>query len=382
MDTRVTRGALVCGVIVVGGALARAATIDRAGPEAYVAGPSPSLVVPAHEPLPYARPAVGPVTWLDGGGLTPPWLCEFSSDCDADYLAFPTLAAEHASLLSLDELDASLTAPPGRPAPAVGPGELHAVVREALGVGFLLDRADSTPLQVTHLATAEAPASRQDWLLVEDPLVGAFPLRVLAPPGVDARRLGDRPAILFLTGHLDTADSFVTEYDGLAFADAGYVVVTLEARADDAGPVEDWVAQTLLVNGFTLLGLRAYEALLALRVMRSMEGLDPSRLGLLGHSGGGTLVNAMVRLDPAVAAAATDHHTEFHHLAEERFVLCETISALAPWAQQISDPSTAPMPMKRVEYGWPDGAAGVIAFFDRALGRNIGRDVSAAGSGP
>ncbi len=162
-------------------------------------------------------------------------------------------------------------------------------------------------------------------------------------------------------------DSLLDDYDTRAFLAAGYTVVTIEARADDASSVESWVSQTLLVSGFTFLGLRVYEALVGLRVMQSMPGLDPTRLGLLGHSGGGSVVNTTVRLHPSFAAAITDHHTDYFNVADDRWVLCETVFDLIPYSDQISDPSTAPMPMKRVEYGWPHGAGPLVAFFDRHL---------------
>jgi hypothetical protein len=186
---------------------------------------------------------------------------------------------------------------------------------------------------------------------------------------VDITRSGpSRPALVFLIGHLDSADCLLEQYDGLGFVKAGYVVLTIEARADDSGPVEDLASRFLLINGFTMMGLRVYEALLGLKFLQAMPGVDPTRLGLLGHSGGASTANLLVRLHPGFAAAAVDHHGEHYNLAEDRYNLCETVFGLVHFTHLLSDPSTAPMPMKRVEYGWPEGAGTVTRFFDQHLG--------------
>ena len=347
--------------------------LDRGDLPPYLGGASPSASFSAHlgrvlHYLPPGAPSTG-LRWLEGFDLTPPWLCEFSSDCIDDYLAFPTLALEYASLDSADELDERLVraSKTTREAEPSSPAELETIVREALGVGFLFDGAETVPLEVTHLASVRNQRFLQHWLLLHDPWVGTFPVRVLAPADVDISHPGDHPAILFLTGHLDTANSLLEEYDGLGFVDAGYTVVTIEARADDAGPVENLASRYLMVNGFTMMGLRVYEALLGLRFLQSLPGVDPTRVGLLGHSGGAAIVNATVRLHPAFAAAVIDHQGEHYSLADERYVLCETVLGLVGYDAILSDPSTSPVPMKRVEYGWPEGAGTVTRFFDRYL---------------
>ena len=368
--TYVTCTASLCALVLLTFGVLRAETFyEEPGGVGAHGGASPSTS-DAFEGavLPHETPSRGPITWVDGGGLTPPWLCDFLSDCDGDYLAFSTLAGEHASLLSMEELDARFTASKTGPtAEPVAQSTLERVVRDALGVSFLFDDVGQLPLEVTHLATTQTPRYRQDYLLLSDPWLGTFPVRVLAPPGVDVRASGNHPSILFLTGHLDSADSLIDEYDGLTLVDAGYVVWTLEARADDGGATESWTAQTLLINGFSLMGLRAYEALVTLHLMQSAQGLDPSVVGLLGHSGGGALANVLVRLNPPFAAAIADHHADFYNIAEGQYVLCETIFDLIPYVDQISDPSTASMPMKRVEYGWPGGAGPLVRFFDQHL---------------
>jgi len=200
VHTHVTRGALLAGLALGAVTVASAEpSYDRSGAPPDLAGPSPAPSGAAPDPLPFTPAPTGELRWIEGDGLTPPWLCEFVSDCDADYLAFSTLVAEHASLLSADELDASFAAPRPPKAARAGPSELEALVREALGVGFLLDRAETTPLRVNHLARRVEDGARMDWLLVEDLWVGTIPMRVFSPAADDPLRPGARPAILFLT---------------------------------------------------------------------------------------------------------------------------------------------------------------------------------------
>ena len=328
---------------------------DRIGAHSWVPGAAPGLDGPAT------------VRHVNGAGLTPPWLCEYSSDCDPDYLAFPTLALEHADPRSVDELDAAFAAPRPAQAPYVPSAELAVIVREALGTGFLFDSVEEVPLDVVWLGAVDhGDVIEEKWLL-HDPWVGAFPASLFLPAGTSPFAEATHPAVLFLTGHLDAASDLLSTYDGRTLLNAGYAVLGLQTRSDDAGPVESWVAQNLLIHGFTLMGLRAYEAMQALRALRSLPGIDPARLGVLGHSGGGSLTNLLVRLEPTVAAAVFDHHSDFRNVAEGRWVLCETVFDLIPHAQQLSDPSDAPVPTKRVDYGWENGAEPIVRFLDRHL---------------
>ena len=126
-----------------------------------MAGPSPSVEnlgeasrAPSFAP---ESTAPGSSRWLEGWDLRPPWLCEYSSDCIDDYLVFPTLALEHASLLSVEEVAADVrraaAAPVRKEHPR--PEVLQAIVRDAVGTSFLFDGVDSVPLQVTRLASVE-----------------------------------------------------------------------------------------------------------------------------------------------------------------------------------------------------------------------------------
>jgi len=57
-----------------------------------------------------------------------------------------------------------------------------------------------------------------------------------------------------------------------------------------------------LREGFTLMGLRVYETMLALKYLRGLKDADPSRIGVMGHSGGCVVVNLLVRLADGIAA--------------------------------------------------------------------------------
>src|SRR6185312_13680336 len=63
---------------------------------------------------------------------------------------------------------------------------------------------------------------------------------------------------------------------------------------------EDTVAKAAGLAGTSLAGMVAHDDLAALRVLASLPGVDPERLGCLGFSGGGGRALVLAALSPAI----------------------------------------------------------------------------------
>ncbi len=146
---------------------------------------------------------------------------------------------------------------------------------------------------------------------------------LLVPDGVTA----GAPAVLCLPGHgRGAADLVGIAEDGtdrdepegyqhdfaVQCVRRGYVTLALEplgfgrrrdpaarARGPEASSCEPAAGAALLL-GETMLGWRTWDALRALDLLAERPEVDPSRLGLIGISGGGTVGLATAALDPRV----------------------------------------------------------------------------------
>lgn len=296
-----------------------------------------------------ASPARATVTLREEPGAT--FECTVR-DCVAPYRAFPARHADRARPRSPASLDAALAAADLQPLPGPTPLD-RAAVREAIGVGFLFDGLDARPLTVTTIATRDFGAYVERRLVFSDPEVGEFAALALEPAGDD--RVA---AVIGLHGHLDTPDVFADRYLGRELAAAGYLVVVPHLRAMDClgtfGP-ELEVSRALLEQGFTLIGLRAYETALAARYLRALPRVDPGRLGLLSHSGGSSTGEVAVWLTDDLAAHVIDYHQDWRNRCGFFDSLhCETVPALFPLSASLGDDTRAPLPRLRVPYGFPD----------------------------
>jgi hypothetical protein len=98
--------------------------------------------------------------------------------------------------------------------------------------------------------------------------------------------------------------------------------------------------------------MRAYEALVALRHLSQRSDVDASRLALIGHSGGSSTGNLVIRLAPELRAYVSDHGVDYRHVVWYEPWHCESVPALAPLARQVNDFSSARLPVWRVPYGF------------------------------
>jgi dienelactone hydrolase len=71
-----------------------------------------------------------------------------------------------------------------------------------------------------------------------------------------------------------------------------------------AGHHENTVAKAAGLLGTSFAGMVAYDDLVALGVLRGLDGVDPDRIGVFGFSGGGGRAATLTALDPGIQASA------------------------------------------------------------------------------
>lgn len=146
-------------------------------------------------------------------------------------------------------------------------------------------------------------------LVLEDPVLGPFPGRLLLPAlPVEA------PALLMLPGHLSPGgrqlDDMADTRHGRALAAEGFAVLIIGFRAFDAGLSEYQAGLELACAGSSLAAMRLREAGVALELLRGLAAgpLVGERVGVLGHSGGAiwaVLVGAVEPVDAVVFDATS-----------------------------------------------------------------------------
>jgi dienelactone hydrolase len=201
-------------------------------------------------------------------------------------------------------------------------GRLRTKVTELLG-GFPTERS---ALQPITLEVKEFPDYRREKVLF-DTRDGASVLAYLLIP---SGKTGKIPAVICVPGHGRGVDDIVgiddkgrdrTNKDGyqhdfaVQMAEAGIAAVAIEpmgfgCRRDPANMRRGLgksscqpVAGTALLIGQTILGWRVYDVMRTIDYIATRPELDPSRVGCMGISGGGTVTVFATALEPRIRAA-------------------------------------------------------------------------------
>lgn len=92
---------------------------------------------------------------------------------------------------------------------------------------------------------------------------------------------------------------------------------------------------SLLMSGKTTAGLRVYEAMRAADYLTSREEVDPSRLGTMGHSGGGVIASLSAALDERIKASVIGIYPNTYRgsILAMRHCLCNYIPGILPHAE-------------------------------------------------
>ena len=132
-----------------------------------------------------------------------------------------------------------------------------------------------------------------------------------------ARFPGRRPGMLIPCGHSD-AGKAARHYQRVTLecARAGFAALVYdpidqgERRQQRAlakvfnGPAHNHVGHRAMLLGWSTGRFRIWDGMRALDVLAARPEVDPGRLGVMGHSGGGTLSSYIAALDPRIRAAA------------------------------------------------------------------------------
>jgi hypothetical protein len=308
---------------------------------------------------------------LDSVQVVEPWLSGCGRNCNGGYFDFIARHSRKPKVKSRHKVrtEIALTESFVRPEPlGLDAANLADRIRSGLAIDRLLDGIDQRQLLVATLEESTRDGIAQRRLLIGDPEVGSFKALLLMQPD-ESGAVVNRPAVLGLHGHKDSAKSFAEEYLGRELARQGFVVLIPELRFHNCGVSETNMAFKLLERGSTLLGLKVYESLLMARLLGSLEEVDGSRIGLLAHSGGGSIAEAAVRISDAFAAKVVDLKIEFRDQCGPLGVHCQTVPALAPLAADLKRDRDLPIPALTVPYRFeaPAVRAQIQSFFEAAL---------------
>jgi hypothetical protein len=294
--------------------------------------------------------------------------CPHFGDCVDDYLElgerFPAELAPTPIAEILADLEAaSLGEIPVLAAPA-DPDQLREDIVQGAALGFLLDGLFDAPIRLTSVP-ADDPLGPMDYVL-EDPIVGRFSIRVMLPDAPPPF-----PGLVVAHGHGEAGWEFLGIHPEIQeVREEGYAVVLPTFRASEADEVEDLVTRTLLQDGFTFMALRVYEQLVATKVLLALDGIDPCRVGLIGHSGGSVAGNLTVRVERRFAAYVSDLQSDFSGgwTGDPDMLLTdETAPSLFPFSAQVNDFTTSVVPVLPVSYSYPEGSEPIREFLTEAM---------------
>jgi hypothetical protein len=317
------------------------------------------------------------------------WSCVFPAFCSADYDAFPQRAKKDRHPVTDTQLTNRLIAMWAgqvtilKTAPVEG---LQAALIDALNVRFLIDgvRTVSTKVmtiqdQVYPYPNEASGTYRERQLLFTDPYIGTFKGILLTPnpsAGTTSARI---PVVLALHGHTEQAENYRDTYAAREYPRNGLGILMITSRVMDPWLGEHEVSKNLLLNGFTLMGLHVYEALIALKYLGCQPEVNSERLGLIGHSGGSSAGNLLIRLAPdRIKAYVSDLTIDYSMLNIPEPYHCETIPNVHHYHQLINDFTTAARPVRTVPYEYktklPNGTTisaipEIISFFKTTLSK-------------
>jgi hypothetical protein len=262
------------------------------------------------------------------------------------------------------------------------PGDAGVLAGEVLGAmgGCWLRRvADSEALFVDVVGTSAAPGFTARDLIFEDDIVGDFGAILLTPlaaaPG--------GPGVVVLPGHGEDAQAWIDRHHGERYPQAGISMLILTSRGMCVDEAEDEASRAALRAGTSVLALRMYESVRALRFLQALPEVGFDRVGLMGHSTGSIASNAIARTDAGFAALVTDLTGTYYNYISRPLFADAMAPRVYPWHVVIADISTAGIPAIEVGYGYgveneddpqqPNALPEIFDFLETALaGANDG----------
>lgn len=179
-------------------------------------------------------------------------------------------------------------------------------------------------------------------------------------------------------GHGESAQDWIDRYRGEAYAKSGFTLFAPTQRAMCGDEGEDLTTRTLLKEGWSLLGIRSYEAMLGRKVLRALPFVDGDSIGLIGHSTGSVAANVTLRTAAGFSAGVTDLTDSYYSYLERPLVTDVMSPGVFPYHVLVNDLPKSDVPVLEVGYGYrllsddfgePDEIPRILEFLHRELDR-------------
>jgi len=301
------------------------------------------------------------------------WDCLSPPFCLADYDKFPQLASTYRKPISEIQLWSQILDIAFGGVRQQNPSDLRSALLDGLNIRFLIEGWGSRNTQVTTISDdllldATGSQYRQRELLFSDPYVGTFKGILLTPPA-QIGSSANYPIVLALHGHGETAEIYRDTYFATDYPKHGLGILILTFRAMDPWLGEHIPWEHLILNGFNLMGLRVYEALIGLKYLACSP--EARHVGLIGHSGGSSTGNLVVRIAPELLRAyVSDYQIDYAKLDAPEPYHCETIPKIYPYHVAINNFATVEaqgVTVYSVPYGYTGLSQNILAFFAKTL---------------
>lgn len=241
---------------------------------------------------------------------------------------------------------------------------LKNIVSEKLNIDYLLDNLDQEFLTVTCTAIIERELFIEKKLLFQNQHVGSFEVIMLLSKQISALH----PIIIGLHGHGQSAEKFQKEFFVEDLVEEGFSFIIPSFRAMGLTETEYIISKRLLLNGFTLMGLRVYETLLVEKYLNTLNYIDQNKICLMGHSGGSSVASFISVLSPLIKVKVVDCESSFIDITDLYGIYDEIIPDLVDYAQTIHNYGVTSGTKKlKVSYGYINSKQKVVEFFKKHL---------------
>ena len=240
------------------------------------------------------------------------WDCARPIVCIEDSRRFIDRAQPYSHPITLEDLHEQIgSVEDGEVDVITDPASVKDIGKEIidiLNIRFLLEGINQRPLRATTIRKIETADFFEKDLLFHDPFLGTFEGILMVPKGE-----GPFPGIVAIHGHNDSARKYRDRYHGREYPAHGYAILMLTMRAMgfDLLNREHSISKELLLNGFTLIGLRIYETLLGTKYLRYLPEVLSECIFLIGHSGGSSASNLTIRVEKGFSAYVSDYTHDY-----------------------------------------------------------------------